>query len=76
MASYLEKAKKAIPAEIVMISGCKDEQTSADVSNVAVRIEIIYRRCLTAFRLSRFRFSLDSTEFFRYLTRRVGQEVH
>ena len=31
----LENAKKAIPAEIHMISGCRDEQTSADVSNVA-----------------------------------------
>lgn len=31
----LDNAKKAIPAEIHMISGCRDEQTSADVSNVA-----------------------------------------
>lgn len=31
----LMNAKKAIPAEIHMISGCRDEQTSADVSNVA-----------------------------------------
>lgn len=29
------QAKKAIPAEVHMISGCRDEQTSADVSNVA-----------------------------------------
>jgi hypothetical protein len=35
MSSVLEKAKKAIPAEIHMISGCQDTQTSADVSNVA-----------------------------------------
>lgn len=31
----LENAKKAIPAEVHMISGCRDSQTSADVSNVA-----------------------------------------
>ena len=36
MSSALEQAKKAIPAEVHMISGCRDEQTSADVSNVAV----------------------------------------
>lgn len=35
MSSALEKAEKLIPAEFRMISGCKDEQTSADVSNVA-----------------------------------------
>ena len=35
MASLLEQAKKAIPAEVRMFSGCRDEQTSADVSNVA-----------------------------------------
>ena len=35
MSNALENAKKAIPAEIHMISGCRDEQTSADVSNVA-----------------------------------------
>jgi len=35
MASALEQAEKTIPAEIHMISGCRDEQTSADVSNVA-----------------------------------------
>jgi hypothetical protein len=35
MSTALEKAKKAIPAEIHMISGCQDAQTSADVSNVA-----------------------------------------
>lgn len=31
----LEQVKNSIPAEIRMISGCKDEQTSADVSNVS-----------------------------------------
>mmetsp|Transcript_6831 Transcript_6831/g.13341 ORF Transcript_6831/g.13341 Transcript_6831/m.13341 type:complete len:351 (-) Transcript_6831:1263-2315(-) len=31
----LEAAEKAIPAEVRMISGCQDSQTSADVSNVA-----------------------------------------
>jgi hypothetical protein len=31
----LEEAKKLIPAEVRMISGCRDAQTSADVSNVA-----------------------------------------
>jgi hypothetical protein len=35
MSDALEQAKKAIPAEVHMISGCRDEQTSADVSNVA-----------------------------------------
>lgn len=30
-----EEAAKAIPAEVRMISGCRDSQTSADVSNVA-----------------------------------------
>lgn len=35
MSDVLEQAKKAIPAEIRMISGCQDRQTSADVSNVA-----------------------------------------
>jgi hypothetical protein len=35
MSSALEQAEKLIPAEVRMISGCKDEQTSADVSNVA-----------------------------------------
>jgi len=35
MSSTLEQAEKLIPAEVRMISGCKDEQTSADVSNVA-----------------------------------------
>jgi hypothetical protein len=35
MSSALEQAAKLIPAEVRMISGCKDEQTSADVSNVA-----------------------------------------
>ena len=34
MGDSLEQAKKTIPAEIHMISGCRDEQTSADVSNV------------------------------------------
>jgi hypothetical protein len=35
MSNALANAKKAIPAEVHMISGCRDEQTSADVSNVA-----------------------------------------
>ena len=35
MGDAVEQAKKTIPAEIHMISGCRDEQTSADVSNVA-----------------------------------------
>lgn len=34
MASNLEQAEKLIPAEVRMISGCRDEQTSADVSDV------------------------------------------
>lgn len=33
--SFLENATAAIPAEVRMISGCEDSQTSADVSNVA-----------------------------------------
>jgi hypothetical protein len=32
---FSEKAEKAIAAEVRMISGCQDKQTSADVSNVA-----------------------------------------
>jgi hypothetical protein len=36
MSNALEQAKKAIKAEVHMISGCQDSQTSADVSNVAV----------------------------------------
>jgi len=35
MSSTLEQAEKYIPANVRMISGCKDSQTSADVSNVA-----------------------------------------
>jgi hypothetical protein len=31
----LEKAEKYIPADVRLISGCLDAQTSADVSNVA-----------------------------------------
>ena len=31
----IEQAEKLIPATVRMISGCRDEQTSADVSNVA-----------------------------------------
>jgi len=31
---FSEKAEAAIPAEVRMISGCEDKQTSADVSNV------------------------------------------
>ena len=34
MSSALETAQQTIPAEIRMISGCRDSQTSADVSNV------------------------------------------
>mmetsp|Transcript_4038 Transcript_4038/g.5802 ORF Transcript_4038/g.5802 Transcript_4038/m.5802 type:complete len:318 (-) Transcript_4038:207-1160(-) len=34
MGDLLEKAKRAIPADVRMYSGCRDEQTSADVSNV------------------------------------------
>ncbi len=32
---FSDRAEAAIPAEIRMISGCEDKQTSADVSNVA-----------------------------------------
>lgn len=32
--NFLSRAQNAIPAEIRMISGCEDKQTSADVSNV------------------------------------------
>jgi Metal-dependent hydrolases of the beta-lactamase superfamily II len=32
---FNEKAEAAIPAEVRMISGCEDKQTSADVSNVS-----------------------------------------
>jgi len=35
MGDFLAEAEKAIPAEVHMISGCMDSQTSADVSNVA-----------------------------------------
>jgi len=35
MEEAIANAKQAIPAEVRMISGCRDEQTSADVSNVA-----------------------------------------
>ena len=35
MADTLAQAEKLIPAEVRMFSGCRDEQTSADVSNVA-----------------------------------------
>lgn len=35
MGDFLANAEKAIPAEVHMISGCMDSQTSADVSNVA-----------------------------------------
>jgi len=34
-AEFKEKAAKILPAEIRMFSGCRDEQTSADVSNTA-----------------------------------------
>jgi len=32
---FLKRAENAIPANIRMISGCRDDQTSADVSNIA-----------------------------------------
>jgi len=32
---YADRAAKAVPADVFMISGCADKQTSADVSNVA-----------------------------------------
>ena len=32
--TFDQKAEQAIPAEVRMISGCADSQTSADVSNV------------------------------------------
>eukprot|EP00957_Ditylum_brightwellii_P058202 4413593-Ditylum_brightwellii.AAC.1 len=32
--TFLKQAEQAIPAEVRMISGCADAQTSADVSNV------------------------------------------
>ena len=32
--SFDEQAEEAIPADVRMISGCHDEQTSADVNNV------------------------------------------
>lgn len=35
MSDILAQAEKLIPCEIRMISGCRDEQTSADVSNVS-----------------------------------------
>ena len=35
MPSTLEQAEELIPANVRMISGCQDSQTSADVSNVA-----------------------------------------
>lgn len=35
MSSADEQAAQAIPAEVRMISGCRDSQTSADVSNVS-----------------------------------------
>lgn len=34
MSDFDQKAEQAIPADIRMISGCQDSQTSADVSNV------------------------------------------
>lgn len=43
MPSALEQAEKLIPAEVRMISGCKDSQTSADVSNVARYVSICSR---------------------------------
>jgi len=35
MGDFEGKAKELIPAQVRMISGCQDSQTSADVSNVA-----------------------------------------
>ena len=35
MSDFDERVAKAIPAEVRMFSGCRDEQCSADVSNVA-----------------------------------------
>ncbi len=49
MSSALKKAAKLIPAEVRMISGCKDSQTSADVSNVARYV--FYTYCLTSNKL-------------------------
>jgi hypothetical protein len=46
MSTALEQASKLIPAEVRMISGCKDEQTSADVSNVARYV--LHTYCLQA----------------------------
>lgn len=34
-AAFAERAASAVAADVRMFSGCKDEQTSADVSNVA-----------------------------------------
>ncbi|KAL7535546.1 hypothetical protein ACHAWF_005197, partial [Thalassiosira exigua] len=33
-ADFLKQAQELIPAEVIMISGCEDEQTSADVANI------------------------------------------
>eukprot|EP01004_Peranema_trichophorum_P002281 NODE_1351_length_1999_cov_74.437100_g1143_i0.p1 GENE.NODE_1351_length_1999_cov_74.437100_g1143_i0~~NODE_1351_length_1999_cov_74.437100_g1143_i0.p1 ORF type:complete len:313 (+),score=83.22 NODE_1351_length_1999_cov_74.437100_g1143_i0:900-1838(+) len=33
-AGFSQDGKRAVPGDVFMISGCKDEQTSADVSNV------------------------------------------
>ena len=35
MSELLEQSEKYIPADVRLISGCKDAQTSADVSDVA-----------------------------------------
>jgi len=34
MSNVQKQSEKYIPADVRLISGCKDEQTSADVSNV------------------------------------------
>mmetsp|Transcript_31115 Transcript_31115/g.87214 ORF Transcript_31115/g.87214 Transcript_31115/m.87214 type:complete len:386 (-) Transcript_31115:44-1201(-) len=33
-ATYAQQSQQAVPADVRMFSGCKDEQTSADVSNI------------------------------------------
>lgn len=38
--NFLQKATSLVPAEVRMISGCDDEQTSADVSNVTSTFQL------------------------------------
>tara|TARA_R110002050_G_scaffold57690_1_gene129887 strand:+ start:1304 stop:1798 length:495 start_codon:yes stop_codon:yes gene_type:complete len=33
--AYVQQCEKAVPSDVRMFSGCKDHQTSADVSNIA-----------------------------------------